>query len=197
MNTILVVVCCLTKMALFIPPFGNDSEDWLVSSCHRSLHNMGPRLKLFPIGQTLHLAILVVAMSTVRHQANLSTTYHPANGWPDQRVNPDLGTVLWVYINYNRRWGHLLPLAEFAYNNTSLSATMVTPFFATRGFIQNLKCLSNLCVGYLLTRLLQISRSSIGTFTTKYLVPSDNYEVHSASQHLPIPPFKVGGTLSG
>ena len=31
-------------------------------------------------------------------------------------------------------WVNLLPLAEFAYNNTSHLATMVTPFFANKGF---------------------------------------------------------------
>jgi len=40
-----------------------------------------------------------------------------------------------VYINYQQDdWVNLLPLAEFAYNNTSHSATMVTPFFANKGF---------------------------------------------------------------
>jgi len=40
-----------------------------------------------------------------------------------------------VYINYQQDdWANLLPLAEFAYNNTSHSATMVTPFFANKGF---------------------------------------------------------------
>jgi hypothetical protein len=43
-----------------------------------------------------------------------------------------------VYINYQQdNWVNLLPLAEFAYNNTAHLATQVTPFFANKGF--NLK----------------------------------------------------------
>ena len=45
-----------------------------------------------------------------------------------------------MYINYHQDdWVHLLLLAEFAYNNTLHSATMVTPFFTNRGFHPKLK----------------------------------------------------------
>ena len=45
-----------------------------------------------------------------------------------------------MYINYQQdNWVNLLPLAEFTYNNTSHSATMVTPFFANKGFHPKLK----------------------------------------------------------
>jgi len=50
-------------------------------------------------------------------------------------VNQVWSKYLWVYINYQQTIGSTsLPLAEFAYNNTSHSATMVTPFFANKGF---------------------------------------------------------------
>jgi len=45
-----------------------------------------------------------------------------------------------VYINYQQDdWVNLLPLAEFAYNNNSHYVTIVTPFFATKGFHPKLK----------------------------------------------------------
>ena len=48
---------------------------------------------------------------------------------------PDHEQYLWVYINYQQDdWVNLLPLAEFAYNNTLHFVTMVTPFFTNKGF---------------------------------------------------------------
>ena len=52
-----------------------------------------------------------------------------------EHVNQILEQYLRVYINYQQDdWVNLLPLAKFAYNNASQSATMVTPFFANKGF---------------------------------------------------------------
>ena len=52
-----------------------------------------------------------------------------------EQVNQILKQYLWVFINYQQDdWNHLLPLAEFTYNNTQHSATSVTPFFANKGF---------------------------------------------------------------
>jgi len=44
-------------------------------------------------------------------------------------------SLLRCYINYQQtNWSSLLPLAEFAYNNTVHSSTKVTPFFANFGY---------------------------------------------------------------
>jgi len=68
-------------------------------------------------------------------KANISTAYHPETDRQTEWVNQILEQYLWVYINYQQDdWVNLLPLAKFAYNNTSHSVTMVTPFFANKGF---------------------------------------------------------------
>ena len=68
-------------------------------------------------------------------KANLLTAYHPETDGQTEWVNQILEQDLWVYINYQQDdWVNFLPLAEFAYNNTSHSVTMVTPFFANKGF---------------------------------------------------------------
>ena len=61
--------------------------------------------------------------------------YHLETDGQTEWVNQILEQYLWVYINYQQDdWVSFFPLAEFAYNNTSYSATMVTPFFANKGF---------------------------------------------------------------
>ena len=73
-------------------------------------------------------------------KANLLTAYHPMTDGQTEQVNQVLEEYLWVYINYQQdNWVNLLPLAKFAYNNTSHLATMVTPFFVNKGFHPNLE----------------------------------------------------------
>ena len=68
-------------------------------------------------------------------KSNLSTAYHPETDSQTEWVNQILEQYLWVYINYQQDdWVNLLPLAGFAYNNTSHSVTMVTLSFANKGF---------------------------------------------------------------
>src|SRR6202030_1003314 len=65
----------------------------------------------------------------------LSTAYHPETDGQTERVNQILEQYIHLYINYQQDdWVSLLPLAEFAYNNTPHSTTQVTPFFANTGY---------------------------------------------------------------
>ena len=68
-------------------------------------------------------------------KSSLSTAYHPQTDGQTERMNQEVEQYLRLYINYEQdNWCDLLPLAEFAYNNTSHSATGVTPFFANYGY---------------------------------------------------------------
>jgi hypothetical protein len=47
-----------------------------------------------------------------------------------ERVNQTLGTYHCTLITYDQDdWDSLLPLAEFAYNNSVTQATQLTPFY--------------------------------------------------------------------
>jgi len=131
----------------------------------------------FPIGaNTLSHDFGGRSVQLLGIKANLSTAYHPETDGQTERVNQILEQYLHVYINYQQdNWVNLLPLAEFAYNNTSHSATMVTPFFANEGFYPKLEVSLEPVVSDTAHQgLQQISRSSICIFVTKYLVPSSD-----------------------
>jgi len=65
----------------------------------------------------------------------MSTSYHPQSDGQTERVNQVLGGYLSIFVNYNQDdWYHLLPLAEFAYNNSVTNAHNMTPFFANYGY---------------------------------------------------------------
>jgi len=61
----------------------------------------------------------------------MSTVYHPQSDGQTEQVNQVLGGYLRIFVNYDQddRY-HLLPLAEFAYNNSVTNPHNMTPFFA-------------------------------------------------------------------
>ena len=64
----------------------------------------------------------------------LSTAFHPQTDGQTKRQNQTLEQYLRGYINYQQDdWARLLPMAEFAYNNSRHSSTGVSPFFAYTG----------------------------------------------------------------
>jgi RNase H-like domain found in reverse transcriptase/Reverse transcriptase (RNA-dependent DNA polymerase)/Integrase zinc binding domain/Chromo (CHRromatin Organisation MOdifier) domain/Retroviral aspartyl protease len=67
-------------------------------------------------------------------QVSASTAYHPQSDGQTERVNQELEQYIRVFVNERQNdWDTLLPLAEFAYNNHTHSATQHTPFFVDTG----------------------------------------------------------------
>jgi hypothetical protein len=68
-------------------------------------------------------------------KSNLSTAFHPQTDGQTERVNQIMEQYLRVYVNYQQDdWCQLLPLAQFAYNNSLHTSTKTTPFYANHGF---------------------------------------------------------------
>jgi hypothetical protein len=64
-----------------------------------------------------------------------STTYHPKSDGQTERTNQSLEGYLQLYCNYQQdNWSDLLPIVEFAYNNSPHSTTQVSPFFTNYGY---------------------------------------------------------------
>ena len=64
----------------------------------------------------------------------MSTAYHPQTYGQTERTNQVLEGYLRNFVNYNQNdWYQLLPLAEYAYNNSKASAQKLTPFFTNYG----------------------------------------------------------------
>src|SRR5882724_8003285 len=70
---------------------------------------------------------------------HFTSRYHPKGDGQTKRNNQTLEQYLQVHCNYQQdNWSELLPLAEFAYNNTPSATTGITPFFANKGYHLNL-----------------------------------------------------------
>ena len=66
---------------------------------------------------------------------NLSTAFHPQSDGQTERLNQTLEQYLRTFINYDQDdWNQLLPLAEYAYNNSVTAPTKMSPFYANYGY---------------------------------------------------------------
>ena len=65
----------------------------------------------------------------------MSTAYHPQTDGQTERTNQVLEGYLRNFLNYDQDdWYQLLPLAEYAYNNSVTNAHGMSPFYANYGF---------------------------------------------------------------
>jgi hypothetical protein len=71
----------------------------------------------------------------LRIKKRMLTSFYPQMDGQTERVNQTLETYLRTFINYDQDdWYSLLPLAEFAYNNSVTQATQLTPFYTNYGY---------------------------------------------------------------
>src|SRR6266436_4959381 len=66
---------------------------------------------------------------------HFTSSYHLEGDGQMEHANQVLEQYLRVYMNYQQDdWVTLLPMAEFAYNNTTNVTTGVSPFFTNKGY---------------------------------------------------------------
>jgi transposase InsO family protein len=74
-------------------------------------------------------------IATLGIRPRLSTAFYPQTDSQTERVNQTIKTFLRSFINLQQTdWVELLPLAEFAYNNSTTSVHEITPFYANYGY---------------------------------------------------------------
>ncbi|KAL5596424.1 uncharacterized protein BROUX77_007108 [Berkeleyomyces rouxiae] len=136
-DMILVVVDRLSKMAHFIPCDSSlDAAGFakLYLSAVYRLHGL-PLDIVSDRGSLFTSAFSKALAKLLGIKQNLSTAFHPQTDGQTERVNSILEQYLRGYTNYRQdNWADLLPLAEFSYNDSESSSTMLTPFFANHGF---------------------------------------------------------------
>ncbi|KAL5596456.1 uncharacterized protein BROUX77_007140 [Berkeleyomyces rouxiae] len=136
-DMILVVVDRLSKMAHFIPCDSSlDAAGFakLYLSAVYRLHGL-PLDIVSDRGSLFTSAFSKALAKLLGIKQNLSTAFHPQTDGQTERVNSILEQYLRGYTYYRQdNWADLLPLAEFSYNDSESSSTMLTPFFANHGF---------------------------------------------------------------
>jgi transposase InsO family protein len=65
----------------------------------------------------------------------MSTAFHPQTDGQTERLNQTIEAYLRSFVNNEQNdWVSLLPMAEFAYNNSTTAGTGLSPFYANYGF---------------------------------------------------------------
>ena len=125
---------------------------------------------------------------------HFTSGYHPEGDGQTEWTNQTLEQYLQIFCNYQQdNWYTLLPLAEFAYNNTPSSTTGISPFFANKGYHPNLTiypehdsasaCAKDLAVN--LDKLHQELKTTIARSQLWYQGPASLWRMSA-------PDFKVG-----
>ena len=135
-DSILVIVERLTKMALFIPTTRRLTAPELARLyvLHVFSKHGIPADIISDRGSEFVSEFWTGLGALLNIDLKPSTAYHPQTDGQTERTNQTLETYLRTYINYQQNdWVDLLPIAEFAYNNSVHSGTTVSPFFANYG----------------------------------------------------------------
>jgi hypothetical protein len=130
-DSILVVVCRLSKMAHFIPSRGDLDAPGLAETFHREIVRLhGPPKSIVTDRGVLFTSTYWSTFAQcLGSRRLLSTAFHPQTDGQTERMNQVLEQYLRAYMNYEQdNWATLLADAEFAYNNSRQESTGMAPF---------------------------------------------------------------------
>ena len=139
-DSILVIVDQLSKQGIFIPTTIHCTSENLAMlfvmhmfSKHgipgHVTSNHGPEFVscfFHSLGKALDMKL------------HFTSGYHLEGDGQTKWTNQTLEQYLQIFCNYQQdNWYTLLPLVEFAYNNTPSATTGISPFFANKGYHLN------------------------------------------------------------
>src|SRR6266436_7179266 len=136
-SAILVVIDHLMKQAIFIP--SHDTVNALQVAQLFLTHVFSKHGVLAHItldhGSESILHFFHSLGKLLRMRLHFTSGYHLEGDRQTEHANQVLEQYLWVYMNYQQdNWVTLLPMAEFAYNNTMNVTTGVSPFCTNKGY---------------------------------------------------------------
>ena len=128
---ILVIVDRLTKMAIYLPCRKDVDSPELARMFFEEVickHSVPSNIVTDQGSQfTSRFWNRVCSHLSIDHR--LSTSFHPQTDGQTERQNQTMEQYLRAFATYEQdNWVDLLPLAEFAYNNSVNTTTGLTPF---------------------------------------------------------------------
>ena len=197
-DTILVVVDRLTKMAHFIPTRSDIDAPQLAKIFLQNIFTKHgtPADIVSDRGKHFVSRFWASLCTLLGVRSNLSTAYHPETDGQTERTNQILEQYLRIYVNYEQNdWINLLPLAEFAYNNTTQSATGMSPFFANLGFHPRIEVGVEQVSSAEASLMARDLDSLHKHLKEQFRITLTAYEAATDHRRLPAPPFNVGTSV--
>ena len=140
-DTILVIIDRLTKQLIFIPTVNTIMSPMLAKLfvLHIFSKHGVPSHITSDRGTEFVSAFFCSLGKVLDMKLHFTSGYHPEGDGQTEHANQTLEQYLRVYCNYQQsNWSDLLPIAEFAYNNTPNAMTDLSPFYANKGYHPNL-----------------------------------------------------------
>ena len=137
-DSIWVVIDLFTKMCHFIPLKTNAKkssnlariflrEIWKLHGLPREIVSDRDTRFTAKFWQTL--------TDLLKINRSMSTAFRPQTDGQTERVNQSIEHYLRSFCNYEQdNWSEMLPMSEYAFNNSVTTATGISPFYANYGF---------------------------------------------------------------
>jgi transposase InsO family protein len=135
-DAVLVIIDRFTKMALYVPTTKKATAEELADIfLERIIPLAGvPQSIISDRGPQFTSLLWQEFCVALQIKRKLSTAFHPQSD-PAERQHQNLKDYLRIFCDEEQgNWARLLPMAEFAYNDSVHSATGETPFFLMYGF---------------------------------------------------------------
>ena len=136
-NALFVVVCRLSKQAHFIPTrtsaTAQDIAKLFVSNVFR--HHGLPSSIVSDRDPKFVSHFWSALMSLLSIERKMSSSYHPQTDGQTEIINRQIEQMIRCYISHKMdNWEEILPLLEFAYNDSVSQSTSFTPFYLNLGY---------------------------------------------------------------
>jgi transposase InsO family protein len=132
-----VIIDRFTKMAHFVPlPVNGKTATDLARIFAREIwkHHGLPTDIISDRDSRFTSAVWTEFLRLLGIRPRMSTAFHPQTDGQTERLNQTVEAYLRAFVNQEQDdWVGLLPMAEFAYNNSATRATGISPFYANYG----------------------------------------------------------------
>lgn len=136
-NMVMIVVDKLTKRVHFVPAKNTDKAPDTATRFFDSvirLHGM-PRVIVSDRDAKFTSLFWRALMSRFGTRLAMSSAYHPQTDGQSEVMVRTLKEMLRHYLSHSQKdWTHLIPVLEFAYNNSVNASTGLTPFELDLGY---------------------------------------------------------------
>ena len=125
---------------------------------------------------------------------HFTSGYHPEGDRQTECVNQTLEQYLHIFCNYQQdNWSDLLPLTEFAYNNSPNTTTGVSPFFMNKGYHLNISIHPERDLASQRARDFVIDLNELHTTVCEQiLLAQKRYQGPTDTCRTPPPPIQIG-----
>jgi len=132
--------------------------------------------------------------STLQMKLHFTSGHHLEANSQSERTNQTLEQYLCSYCNYQQdNWSKLLPLTEFAFNNSPSTATGVSPFFVNKGYHPRLQVQSLTNLPSELVRYYSNNLDTVLTNLKQTLADSQaRYQIYANNRRATPPKIEVG-----